>query len=173
MNWPSSVWEPLLWQYSSWLYEPSQEQADLLMKSQRTKHYVNVLPLYVFVVLELWCKCNNYVNKIWKQNKHTTTTLSTFRLSLSDPIMPHISIVMLPCEHYGRYILHFCTRYSQYWQEASYVRVMKERPLRCNKKAMYSFILMYFSSIGKQAFFWLWKSHSNLFLEPTSTKQWG
>ena len=33
------------------------------------------------------------------------------------------------------------------------------------------FILIYFSTIVKQAFFFLCKSHSNPFLEPTSTKQ--
>ena len=36
---------------------------------------------------------------------------------------------------------------------------------------MFFFILIYFSSIVKQAFFCLCKSRSNPFLEPTSTKQ--
>ena len=36
---------------------------------------------------------------------------------------------------------------------------------------IFYFILIYFSSIVKQAHFCLYKSHSNPFLEPTSTKQ--
>ena len=41
----------------------------LFQKQKTKKKTCNLLLLYVFVLFGLWCKSNNYVNKIWKKKE--------------------------------------------------------------------------------------------------------